>query len=198
MHSGLLILVWVVAVVVLQALSGGALASAVVACALAAAFVAPARSRRLLKRVRFLVIAIAVFFIGFTPGEALLIDWPGISPSREGLVFAAEHAGRLLGVVFCVAILLERLSVSRLVTGLYALLRPFEFVGLPARGLAVRLLLVMHYVESASPRGWREWLEDDDDVELQAIRLGRDRFGMREAGVVLAGIAALVVLGIAQ
>jgi len=198
MHSGVLILVWVTAVVALQALSGRVLASAVLVCALAAAFLAPARAKRLVKRVRFLVIAIAVFFIGFTPGEALLIDWPGVSPSREGVVFAAQHAGRLLGVVFCVAILLERLSVNRLVTGLYALLRPFELVGLPARGLAVRLLLVMHYVESASPRGWREWLEDDDDPEVQAIRLGRERLGMREAGVALAGIAALVVLGFAQ
>lgn len=198
MHSGLLILFWAAAVIVLQAFSGRALALAVLVCALAAMFAAPARARRLLKRVRFLVIAIAVFFIGFTPGEALLIDWPEISPSREGVVFAAEHSGRLLGIVFCVAILLERLSVSRLVTGLYALLRPFELVGLPARGLAVRLLLVMHYVESASPRGWRDWLGEDDDSEMRTIQLTRERFGMRDASFVFAAIAVLAVLGVAQ
>lgn len=196
MHSGFLILTWAVAVLVLQALSGPLLALAVLAGALAAGFLAPRRARRLVKRVRFLVIAILVFFAGFTPGEALLPSLPGISPSREGVVFAVEHAGRLLGVVCCVAILLERLSVNRLVTGLYALLRPFECVGLPAKGLAVRLLLVMRYVESASPHGWRDWLRDDSDAEVQAIRLGRERLGMMEAGVAAVGIAALVILGL--
>ena len=198
MHSGFLILAWGVAVLFLQALAGPLLALAVLACALAAGFLAPTRARRLIKRVRFLLIAIIVFFAGFTPGEALLVSLPGISPSREGAVFAMEHAGRLLGVVCCVAILLERLSVNRLVTGLYALLRPFEWVGLPAKGLAVRLLLVMRYVESASPRAWRDWLRDDSETELQAIRLGRERLGMMEAGVAVVGIAVLVVLGIVR
>ncbi|WP_332672374.1 CbiQ family ECF transporter T component [Aromatoleum sp.] len=179
----------------LQALSGPALALAVLGCALAARILAPSRTRRLLKRVRFLLIAIVVFFAWFTPGEALLVAIPVISPSSEGVMFAMQHAGRLLGVVCCVAILLERLSVSRLVTGLYALLRPFEAVGLPARGLAVRLLLVMQYVESASPRGWRDWLDDESDSELQTIQLGRERLGMMEAGITVVGIAVLVVLG---
>jgi len=198
MHSGFLILSWVVAVLFLQALAGPLLALAVLTCTLAARFLAPARALRLIKRVRFLLIAIVVFFAGFTPGEALLVSLPGISPSREGAIFAMEHAGRLLGVVCCVAILLERLPVNRLVTGLYALLRPFEYVGLPAKGLAVRLLLVMRYVESASPRGWREWLRDDSDTELSAIHLGRERLGLMEAGVAAVGIAALVVLGLVR
>lgn len=196
MHSGFLILSWGIAVLVLQALSGPLLALAVLACALAAGFLAPTRLRRLVKRVRFLLIAIVVFFAGFTPGEALLVSLPGTSPSREGAVFAMEHAGRLLGVVCCVAILLERLSVNRLVTGLYALLRPFECVGLPAKGLAVRLLLVMRYVESASPRGWRDWLGDDSDAELQAIRLGRERLGMTDVAVAVAVVAGAMLIGL--
>ena len=198
MHSGFLILSWAVVVLVLQALSGPALALAVLGCALTAGLLALRRTRRLLKRIRFLLIAIVVFFAGCTPGEALLISLPGISPSREGAVFAMQHAGRLIGVVCCVAILLERLSVNRLVTGLYALLRPLEVVGLPAGGLAVRLLLVMQYVESASPRDWRDWLGDESNSETQAIQLGRERLGMLEAGVAIVGIAVLVALGLAQ
>lgn len=198
MHSGFLILSWGVAVLVLQALSGPPLALAVLACVLGASLFAPTRTRRLLKRVRFLLIAIVVFFAGFTPGDALLVSLPGMSPSREGVVLAMQHAGRLLGVVCCVAILLKRLSINRLVTGLYALLRPFEILGLPARGLAVRLLLVMQYVESASPRSWRDWLDDESEAELQAIVLGRERLGLKEVAVALVGIAMLIGLGFAR
>lgn len=197
MHSGLAILVWVAATAVLQALAGPALFVALVVVAVAAAFFAPVRARRLVRRVRFLVLAIAVLFVGFTPGEAVFVDWPTLSPSREGLLLAAEHAGRLLGVVLGVAILLECLSVSRLVSGLYALLRPFETVGLPARRLAVRLLLVMYYVESAAPRNWREWLEDrGSDPRSWTVRLHREPLEPRDLGIGFIVTAALVALGV--
>jgi energy-coupling factor transporter transmembrane protein EcfT len=198
MHSGLLILLWAFVVVVLQALSGKSLTAALLVCALGAGFLARDRCRRLLKRVRFLMLAIAIFFIGFTPGEALLSSWPGLSPSREGAVLAAEHAARLLGVVFCVAILIERLPVDRLVSGLYALLRPFELVGVPARGLAVRLLLVMHYVESETARDWKACLEDRDDGAFHVIRIERERLALRDLGIGVLGVVALVTLRFAQ
>lgn len=195
MHSGLAILVWTVATVVLQALGGVTLFAALLVVGAAAALLAPLRARRLVRRVRLLMLAIAVLFIGFTPGEAVFVDWPSLSPSREGVLLAAEHAGRLLGVVLGVAILLERLSVSRLVSGLYALLRPFEPAGLPARGLAVRLLLVMHYVESAAPRNWRAWIEDrGGDPENWTIRLHREQLQFRDIALGIVAIAALLAI----
>ena len=105
-----------------------------------------------MRRIRELLIAITVLFAWFTPGEAALLDWPRLGPTREGLALAALHAGRLLAVVCAVGILLERLPLARLVGGLYALSRPLRLAGVDPERLALRLLLVLRYVD-ASPRG---------------------------------------------
>lgn len=191
---------WMAWVATLQLLSPVFLAIALSGCALAGVWLARSRCIRLVRRVRFLIVAIFVLFAGFTPGEAI---WPAVqslSPSREGMVLAVEHVGRLLAVVLCVALLLERLSLSRLVGGLYALLRPFHRIGLPAEALAVRLMLVLRYVESAPPGAWREWLEDSPEVGAagcEAIVIGRERLGRRDGALLLA-LGALVLLAVWQ
>jgi len=196
MHTGLLILIWTSGVVVLQILPGKSLLFAVAASGLAALAFAPDRCRRLVRRVRFLLLAIVVFFAGFTPGEALFPDWPDFSPSRDGVLLAMQHAARLISVVFCVALLLERLPVNRLVSGLYALLRPVEVLGVPAGRLAMRLLLVLRYVEAGSPRGWTTWLDEPDDAPDEAIRIERDGFGAADLIVSALCVAAVVAAGV--
>lgn len=188
MHSGLVLLLWLAAVAAVQLLPSAALGVAVAACALAAAVFARARTWRLVRRIRVLLIAIAILFAWFTPGEAALLDWPRLGPTREGLALAALHAGRLLAVVCAVGILLERLPLARLVGGLYALSRPLRLVGVAPERLALRLLLVLRYVE-ASPRGqgpadWRHWLADespsDAAAEAAPVVLARERLGLGE------------------
>ncbi|KON80137.1 energy-coupling factor transporter transmembrane protein EcfT [Azoarcus sp. PA01] len=199
MHAGLLILMWAAGVVVIQAVSGVWLLAAVIGSGLVASLLAPARSGRLVRRVRFLLLAIVVFFAWFTPGEALVADWPALSPTAEGMLLAAQHGGRLVAVVFCVAILLQRLSVDRLVSGLYALLRPLEFAGLPASRLAVRLLLVLRYVEAGAEHGWTHWLDEADDASDETISVVRERFGLREIAVSALCIAiGMALLGIVK
>lgn len=201
MHSGLLIALWTALVVVLQFLSPKALMFAVSACVFAAWRFSPSRSMRLLRRVRFLILAILVLFAGFTPGEALLPAFPEISPSREGVTMAAEHAGRLLGVVLCVAMLMDALPVRRLVGGLHALLRPFGCVGLPSERLAVRLVLVLRYVESAAPGDWRSWLEDDhaDSGGAEVIAFTRETFAWSDlVAMLVAVVVAAIWLGVAR
>ncbi|MBV2263695.1 MAG: hypothetical protein KUL79_09070 [Thauera sp.] len=189
MHSGLVLLLWLAAVAAVQLLPPLALGVALAACALAAAVLARARTWRLVRRIRVLLIAITVLFAWFTPGEAALLDWPRLGPTREGLALAALHAGRLLAVVCAVGILLERLALARLVGGLYALSRPLRRVGVAPERLALRLLLVLRYVE-ASPRGqgsvdWRHWLADESAVDAAAecapVVLVRERLGAGEA-----------------
>ena len=193
MHSGLVIALWMACVVVLQVMSPIALAVATGVCAIAGWWFAPSHSLKLLRRVRFLILAILVLFAGFTPGEALLPALPELSPSREGLVLAAEHVGRLVAVVLCVALLLEGLPVSRLVGGLHALLRPLGRLGLPRERLAVRLMLVLRYVDSAPAAAWRDWLEDDgiNGNSTERIVFAREAFAWRDLA------ALLVVLGVA-
>lgn len=193
-------MMWMAGVAVLQFLSPLCLFAVLVGCALAAWGLARSRSLRLLRRVRFLVLAILVLFAGFTPGDALWAAFPSLSPSREGVMLAAEHVGRLLAVVLCVALLLERLPVNRLVSGLYALLQPLDRVGLPTARLAVRLMLVLRYVESAPPGGWQGWLDNDTDVDgdpAEPVRIGRERLtGYEIALLVLLAAGAVAWLGV--
>jgi energy-coupling factor transporter transmembrane protein EcfT len=181
MHSGLILLFWLGGVMLLQTLPAVALLPAVSACLAVALLLARRRCLRLLRRVRFLLLAIVVLFAWFTPGEALLAGWPQLSPSREGAFLALQHAARLVGVIAGVALLLEVLPRERLVGGMYALCRPLALLRVSPERLALRLLLVLRYVESAdadTPRHWRHWLADDHaPVEVEVVHLVRERPG---------------------
>lgn len=196
MHSGFLLLLWLMGAAGLQLLPLGALSAVLLMSGFIAWRIAPLRAARLLRRVRVLLIAICVFFGGFTPGEALWAEFPALSPTREGVFFALEHVARLLTVVLWVALLLERLETMRLVAGLYALLWPLRIAGVPAERLAVRLLLVLRYVESAPAGAWRHWLESIDEPSGRReddIRIARECLGWREGVIAI----ALCTLGLA-
>jgi energy-coupling factor transporter transmembrane protein EcfT len=197
MHSGFILLLWLVAVATLQLLSPTALAVALAVCALAALALARARTGQLIRRVRVLLLAITILFAWFTPGEAALLDWPRLGPTRDGLALAAVHAARLLAVVCAVGILLECLPSARLVGGLYALARPLRLFGLAPERLALRLLLVLRYVES-SPRGsgpvdWKRWLADERAADVGApVVLHREPLGVAEVVLACVLFAALL------
>lgn len=188
MHSGVILLLWMAGVASVQ-LAGGMLLAGLVALGLALVMLlARQRGIRLIRRVRFLLLAIVVLFAWFTPGEALLAGLPGLSPTREGMMLALDHVGRLLVVVCCVALLLERLSPDRLVSGLHALCSPGAILGLSARRVALRLLLVLRYVEGAKGgrHEWKQWLLGDDEA-VAAVHLVRERIGVPDL-LVVAGI----------
>ncbi len=202
MHSGLILILWLVAVASVQLLSLSALAVVVPLCLLVAGVSAPARLLRLLRRVRVLLIAIVALFAWFTPGEAFFHGWPRLGPTREGLAFALLHGARLVAVVCAVAVLLERLPLQRLVAGLYALARPLRLIGVPPERLALRLLLVLRYVE-ASPRThgkvqWRDWLRPDDGGDpadagaREIVVLNRERLGVGDVSVALGASLGLL------
>jgi energy-coupling factor transporter transmembrane protein EcfT len=186
MHSGLLIVLWLIGVAALQVLHYEALLLAVGICAVTAFGYAPRRSWRLLKRIRFILIAIAVLFGGFTPGEAVFAGWPRVSPSREGIELAIEHGGRVLAVVFCVAMLMEHLPPTRLVGAIYGLLRPFERFGFPADRVAVRILLVLRLVDAHVPHSWKAWIKDESNDLHDPIVVVRERFRAIDTVFVLA------------
>lgn len=193
MHSGLLVFLWLVVVASLQFLDVGPLSGVLCLLALLGALYAPSRSARLVRRVRFIVIAIVVLFAGFTPGEALLVDWSRISPSREGALLAYEHAARVLAVVLLVSLLLERLPPQRLIGAIHALMRPFGAIGFPADRVAVRTLLVLRFVEAEKPPKWHEWISDDGNDLHQMISVDREPFRLQDRLVVGLLCIALIV-----
>ncbi len=193
MHAGLLILLWLIGVAILQSLDGVALFVAVFCCAAAALYCAGAKCLRLLKRIRYLLAAIIVLFAFFTPGQALFIDFPRLSPSLEGIGLAAEQVGRILTVVCCVAVLMQHLSTNRLIGGIYALLRPFAALGVPTERIAVRIMLTLRNVDADIPHDWRRWLMAADADLPGGVKIAKERFSGADRLVV----AALAVLSIA-
>jgi energy-coupling factor transporter transmembrane protein EcfT len=191
MHSGLLVFLWLVVVASLQFLDVGMLSGALCLLVLLGVVYAPARSWRLVRRVRFIVLAIVILFAGFTPGEALLVDWPRLSPSREGMSLAYEHAARVVVVVLLVSLLLEHMPSRRLIGAIHALMRPFGAIGFPADRVAVRTLLVLRLVEAEKPPKWHEWISDDCNDLHEMIEVDREPFRMQDRAVI--GLLGLVL-----
>ncbi|MDR2209744.1 MAG: hypothetical protein LBE22_12490 [Azoarcus sp.] len=185
MHTGSILFLWVAAALLVQRAEGWNLA-ALTAASLAVALVcARLRCMQLLIRIRVLLLAILVLFAWFTPGEAVFMDWPRASPSREGLLLALTHGGRLVALVCWVAILLERIPADRLVSGLYALIRPCRVFGLPTERIALRLLLVLHHAGAARNgrrpwQDWKTWLNPPVLAVPDTVQLIRERLGIRD------------------
>lgn len=198
MHGGLLIFLWLGAVALMQRLPPPLLGWLVVILGVIAFMFARERARRLVRRVRILLVAIVVLFAWFSPGTLVIVDLPSLSPTLEGLMLAFEHAGRVLAVVLCVALLMQTLSASRLVGALYALLRPFERFGVPAATIAVRTLLVLEYVDGKPAGGWKRWLlPADAEVVAAPVLMPVEPFRSYDWIILTVGVALLSFLWIA-
>lgn len=161
-----------------------------------AVWLAGARTVQLIRRVRFLMLVLIVLFAFFTPGEILIPLLGKASPTLEGGMLAINHGVRLLVVVMLVAVLLQRTSESILVSGLVALVTPFAPLGMSVDRFAVRLLLVLRYVESPPEGGWRALLDlASDDAPQVAIMVSRSPLGWGD-WLCLGGVLAATALGV--
>src|SRR5574340_209569 len=85
MHPGAALLLWTALVVVLQTLSGWVLALVTGLWLGVAVATCYATLRRLVRRIRFLLLAILILFAWMTPGQAVFSSWTMLGPTREGL-----------------------------------------------------------------------------------------------------------------
>ncbi|MCB1889025.1 MAG: hypothetical protein KDH20_15555 [Rhodocyclaceae bacterium] len=194
MHPALSLLLWGLAVVAVQAPTGWPLAALATALLVLALLLAPARSGRLLRRSRFLLLAIAVLFAGFTPGKRLWLEPAWLPLTEEGVMLAAIHLARLLAVIALVAVLLQRLPRGDLVLAIAVLATPLRWIGGDPDRLAVRLALVLDLVADREATDWRHWLDAPTPEQVPAcIELRQRGFGWRD-GVALAAVMILVVL----
>ncbi|MCB1587356.1 MAG: hypothetical protein KDI56_00480 [Xanthomonadales bacterium] len=178
-----------------QLLSGVPLAIACLAALTAAVAGAHRRLLRMLRRSRFLMLAIVVMFAWFSPGQRLFTEPAWLSPTFEGLLLATIHGGRLLIALALVSLLLERLPADELLQGLSTLARPLSVIGWDAERFAVRLSLVMRLVTESSGRDWRCWLDDEVDAAMpQVVAISARPFGARDVFALLLVTAALACL----
>lgn len=117
------------------------------------------RSRQLLRRLRWLFLAIVITLGWGTPGRLLVPDL-ALGPTLEGLREAGRASLHLAAMAACVAVLMQAMPLPRLAGGLHRLLNPFGGRAPGPDSFALRLQLVLAEIESGSHRqGWRHWLE---------------------------------------
>ena len=173
-HPTIRLVLWVAAVLFVQALSGVELVFAFVALPVVGGR-ALRRGGRLIWRARWLVLSLLVVFSWGVSGAPL---WSfSFAPTEEGVLEGATHLGRLLLVLMAVATFLEYVSVEELLSATHVLLKPFRFFGLdPDRGV-VRLMLVMRAVESMPrPRDWRVLIAATDAAGGECLEVVAQRF----------------------
>lgn len=145
-HPLSLILLGAAALFAAASRDGISLYLACVGLALVALIAATADLRLLVRRSRWLLLAMLVMFGWLTPGTPL----PGIpGASQEGLLLAADNIARLLVALATLALLLKALNPPELVAGLRSLLAPLVLLGFSRDRIAVRLALTLHEVEAS-------------------------------------------------
>lgn len=160
---------WSMLLVLVQCLHGWALAAAIVLLPLLGRSVL-GRAGRLIRRARWLLITLFAVFAWGTAGEPFL-DIVG-APTREGLHEGGTHLGRMLLIFAAVAALLEYMPLDAMLSASNHLLRPLHRFGCDAERAALRLQLVLRYVETLPrPRDWRTLLQAPPIVENEVVVL---------------------------
>lgn len=111
----------------------------------------------MLRRARWLLLALVLIYACATPGLPLLPLLGAISPSFEGLHGGILQAGRLVVLLLGLSLLLWSSPRENLLSGIYVLLRPFRPMGLDPERVAVRLWLTLHYAQGQSRQKIQDW-----------------------------------------
>lgn len=126
-------------------LSALALAMLVVHMALGRA--ALLRVGRSLLRLRWLLLAIAVLYLGFTPGQPIVDFAPGLS--REGLAEGSRRALVLMVLVSAVQAVLIVTTPSQIAAALHSFTAPLALLGFDRERFALRFALALNGVAAA-------------------------------------------------
>lgn len=100
----------------------------------------------MMRRIRWLLVAIFVLYLGFTPGESLAPEINLWLPSIEGVQQGALRVAVLLAIITAVHLLLVTTPRGELLAGLLWYGRPARRLGLDDSRFAVRLVLALEAV----------------------------------------------------
>jgi len=150
--------------------------------------------RQLAWRARWLFLSLVVILSWGGIGDPV---WNGpLAPSRQGLLDAGTHAGRLLLILMAVVVLRQRLPVTDLLTAIHRLLGPLHRCGLDVDRAIVRLLLVLNYLDTLPrPRDWKSLLANPGSHNTEAFELADRRLSRRDyllLALLLLGCAPLL------
>lgn len=155
MGAGAGLVAFVVGVITVQRLAGAPLLAAAVAVSVFAAWKSGKRLWSLMRRSRFLFLAVVILYSFFTPGARLWMELALPAPTFEGMALALEHAARLAGVLALVCVLVESYTQEALVGGMVACLAPLQKLNVPIERAALRMAIVLEMV--SAPQGLPSW-----------------------------------------
>jgi len=104
----------------------------------------------------------------------------------------------LLAVIAGLAILLDRLGRDQLISGLYTMLAPLQWIGQSRERIAVRVALTLDYVEAgmlSEMPAWKDSLRSlfvSNHDDEKPIKLAMYYFGVQDG--LLVGIALLLLI----
>lgn len=162
LHPAVQIVLWGMLAALAQHASGALLVALALIVQGAALALGAGQFLRLLRRTRWIMLALLLIYAYVTPGVGVWPQWGGWSPTREGLLEGGDQLLRLLSVLAGLALLLSMLQRERLMAGLYVLLQPLSWLGVSRERIAVRLALTLDLAETAmrdTTDNWRATLQ---------------------------------------
>ena len=148
---------------------------------------------RMLRRMRWFFLSIALVYLLFTPGRLLFSAWPW-GPTVEGVVGGGQRIASLVLIVFAVNLLLRTTPRPALISAILWCLTPLSWVGLPRERLAVRIALTLDAVDSVQviyrhrPREDERGEEPAADIPPVGLKARLWRIGATAQRLVLAVI----------
>lgn len=197
-HPAVQILVWVLLALLAQRVHPLALLVLSSVLFVLALRLCAAQLLRLLRRTRWILFSLLLIYAYTTPGTALWAPLGVFAPTREGLLDGLLQLGRLLCVLSGLAILLELLPQTQLISGLYTLAYPMRWLGLSRERIAVRLALTLEYAESAMSDTAKDWRTSISSAMQPAtsgaahIELRLQPFGAIDVLLLLASVGAVI------
>jgi len=100
-----------------------------------------------LRRLKWFFFSILLLYVWFTPGNAILPNFPVLSPSSEGIQLGSERVIALMYIVFALHILIKTIASDRLIEAILWCLQPLKWLGLPHQSLAIRISLTLKILD---------------------------------------------------
>lgn len=150
LHPALRIILLLLLAIVVQFLEGVALLVTFAGLSFPAAHLRARLLPEMLRRSRWLLLALWLVPAFSVPGE-YLAWWPWtFAPTYEGIMAGSLQVGRMGVMLAGLAWLLAATGRESLIAGMWALAQPLRYLGLVPERFAMRLWLTLHYAEQAS------------------------------------------------
>jgi len=198
-HPAAQIITWSILVIIMQMLTVKALLMVAGIVLLWALLVSVDKFKQLVRRTRWIMLSLVLIYAFITPGQPLLVLLGEWGPSLEGVTGGAVQLLHLLAVIAGLAILLDRLGRDQLISGLYTMFAPLQWIGQSRERVAVRLALTLHYAEDAMLRKTPVWkdslrsLFEPNHENGIPIELVLHRFGFQDGLLIIVALLLLFI-----